>query len=315
MGQISASFSNNTIELMKEHYEKHKEKPPQGAIFRARVNGTVITGYKSGKVLFQGANVENEFAKWEKYEVTPITSSKRNLFSVNNETNFTPPKTLFEQSHIGSDESGTGDYFGPITTCAVYVKAEQIDDLRKMGIQDSKAISDSKVKKLAKQLIDLDIPYSLMVLRNERYNELQRKGWSQSKMKTILHHAVIEKVIEKVNLAPEENKLIDQFCSTDIFKKYLSEEGKSLFQHTYFMTKAEDYSIAVAAASIIARASFLQEMDKLSQLVGCDLIKGASAEVDRLIANIIRVNGQEILPKIAKVHFANTKKAMQYLKK
>lgn len=313
MGQISAKFSMETIESMKEYYQHETENPPQGAIFRARKNGTVITGYKSGKVLFQGANVEKEFAKWDEQQVSNPTVKQKSLFSVASEPAFTPPDTLFAESHIGSDESGTGDYFGPITTCAVYVKAEQIEMLRNLGIQDSKAISDLKVKKLAKQLLDLEIPYSLMVLRNERYNELQRKGWSQAKMKTILHNAVIEKLMEKIDTSFVEGQIIDQFCSSDIFKKYLDQEGKSLFEGTYFMTKAENYSIAVAAASIIARASFLQEMDKLSQLVGVNLIKGASAEVDRLAANIIQMQGESILNKIAKVHFANTKKAKSYL--
>lgn len=310
MGQISANFSLEMIETMKQFYQEESENPPQGALFRARKNGVVITGYKSGKVLFQGANVESEFAKWEKQQVNRQRTSRSKT-----ESKFAPPESLFSQNHIGSDESGSGDYFGLITACAVYVEAGQIEQLREIGIQDSKALSDRKVKQLAKQLLDLHIPYSLIVLRNERYNELQRQGWTQAKMKTMLHHAVIEKVMEKRNVTSKEGILIDQFCPNDVFINYLTQENKLLFDHTYFMTKAEDYSIAVAAASIIARASSLKELDELSQFVGVDLLKGASAEVDRLAAQMMGEKGESILNKIAKIHFANTKKAKKYLAK
>lgn len=315
MGQISEKFSEETIHKMKQFYEEVIESPPQGAIFRARTNNAVITGYKSGKVLFQGANPEVEFERWsERKEITNDQRDARNVFSVKNDPTYMPPESLFDNNHIGSDESGTGDYFGPITTCTVFVTKQQIPWLREIGIQDSKAITDERVKELAKTLIAAELPYSLMVLRNERYNELQRRGWSQGKMKAMLHHAVIEKLMERVDRANVNGIIIDQFCNPDVYIKHIATEGKSLFDKTFFMTKAESYSIAVAAASIIARASFLNEMDHLSQIAGVELLKGASNEVDRVAAKVIRSKGETMLQKIAKVHFANTKKAKNYLK-
>src|SRR5699024_3761478 len=105
---------------------------------------------------------------------------------------FAPPTNFFTSSHIGSDESGTGDYFGPVTAAAVYVEANQIDTLKKLGIQDSKAINDETIIKLATKLAEMNIPYSSMVIPNEKYNVLQQNGWTQGKMKAMIHQGVIE---------------------------------------------------------------------------------------------------------------------------
>src|SRR5699024_6122609 len=98
------------------------------------------------------------------------------------------------------------------------------------------------------------------------------------------------------------------FCMPHVYEKHITSEGRKLDPHTYFMTKAETHSLAVAAASIIARASFVKEMEDLSKIVGFSLLKGASPKVDQQIAKIIRTKGKQFLPSVAKVHFANTKK-------
>jgi|SRR5690625_1828352 len=315
MGQITKKFTNEIIKEMKKYYTNSLESTPQGAVFRARTDGIVITAYNSGKVLFQGARPEMEVEKWQGRHSEVEKGSKVNvqLPLFDHKSTYHPPKTLFTESHIGSDESGTGDYFGPITTCAVYIKKEQFSQLKEMGIQDSKTISDETIRKLSKELVKLNIPYSLMILHNEKYNQLQGQGWSQGKMKAMLHQSVIESLLKKIDGSPYEGILIDQFCNPPIYRNHLLSEGKFLAEKTFFMTKAEDYSIAVAAGSVIARASFLKEMDRLSQKVGFTLLKGASQQVDRRAAEIIRTKGEAVLPHIAKVHFANTKKAKKYL--
>lgn len=312
MGQITGNFNDETIYQMKETYKNNLENTPQGAIFRARTEYAVITAYKSGKVLFQGARPESEVAKWEMDHLSLRNTPKKNVPSQQLSV-YSPPKTLFTSNHIGSDESGTGDYFGPITTCAVYVTEDQIELLKEMGIQDSKTITDQTIELLSKGLAELKIPYSLMILHNEKYNALQARGWSQGKMKTMLHQAVIERLLDKIGNAPYDGILIDQFCNPPIFTKHLSTEGKKLTDKTYFMTKAESYSIAVAAGSVIARASFVNEMDRLSEMIGFDLVKGASQKVDQLAAKIIRSKGETALRSVAKMHFANTEKARGYL--
>ena len=310
MGQRTLTMNESVIQKMKTYYDKTLDNTPQGAIFRARTDSAVITAYKSGKVLFQGSHAEEEASKWE------TNASSANTFkqvNANKKTSYSPPPSLFTANHIGSDESGTGDFFGPVTTAAVYVTSEQIPILKQLGIQDSKAINDQVVQSLAKEIATMEIPYSLMILHNEKYNDLQAKGWSQGKMKAMLHHSTIQRLTEKLGNTPYDGILIDQFCQVPVYMNYLKSEQKTVMDNTYFMTKAEHYSIAVAAGSVIARASFLQEMERLSNIIGYKLIKGASSQVDRLIAKIIEEKGKPALNEIAKLHFKNTEKAAKYM--
>lgn len=311
MSQVTITVSNEHIEQMKVHYKPYLQKPPQGAVFRARTNDATITAYRSGKVLFQGQHYENEANKWAEQQIH--SNKQPTLFPNKDKTTYFPPEQLFTASHIGSDESGTGDYFGPVTTCAVYVDKNNINRLKEMGVQDSKSISDANVHILAKEIIQLQIPYSLLILHNEKYNDLQQNGWTQGKMKAMLHQGAIQGVLKKINDLPYEGIIVDQFCTPEVYKRHITSEGERLPDKSFFMTKAEDYSIAVAAGSVIARASFLNEMERLTHACGFDLLKGASQKVDRLIASIIQEKGETFLPTIAKVHFANTKKARKYM--
>lgn len=297
-----------TIHKMKNDYRNYLENTPPYAVFRAKTPHAVITAYQSGKVLFQGKGAAEEINRWG--GGAPTTNHKKTVKPAHEKQ---PPETLFEESHIGSDESGTGDYFGPITNCAMFVPQEKMALLKEIGVQDSKALTDEKIKELATYLVAMDMPYSLMVLKNEKYNQLQKQGWTQGKMKAMLHDACIKNVQTKIEAGASQGILIDQFCMPHVYEKHLASEGRKLDPCTYFMTKAETYSLAVAAASIIARASFVKEMDALSKVVGFPLLKGASQKVDQQIAKTIRTKGEQLLPSVAKVHFANTKKAKKLL--
>lgn len=309
MSQKVDNYSQETIEKMKKEYEHVLVNAPPGALFRAKTKQAVITAYKSGKVLFQGNAPLEEAAKWTAEGDTGTKKAGGH-----------PPKImdridsdLYTKSHIGSDESGTGDYFGPITVAAVYIKQEQVETLKQLGIQDSKKITDANIKALAKEITKRAIPYSLLVLHNQKYNHLQQAGWSQGKMKAILHHHAIQNLLKKIGDTHYEGIVIDQFCTPPVYKNYLASEQLKLANKTFFQTKAESYSIAVATASIIARASFLNEMEKLSKQIGSSLLKGAGKQVDKLAAAIIQKEGETSLHNYAKVHFANTQKAKRYL--
>ncbi|WP_085991742.1 ribonuclease HIII [Oceanobacillus senegalensis] len=314
MGQIVNKYTLQTIHKMKTYYQESLTSPPQGAIFRAKTQHAVITSYTSGKVLFQGSSPEVEAGKWEN-EIIENNSTKRSYSNKPPKKSnlYSPPKTLFTGSHIGSDEAGTGDYFGPITVGAVYVEKQQIKQLKELGIRDSKNLTDDVIKDLSKEIVKLNIPYSLVILHNEKYNKLQKKGWSQGKMKAMLHHSAINHLKRKIDGSEYEGILIDQFCEPNVYINYLSSEKRKLPEKTFFMTKAESYSIAVAAGSIIARTSFVKEMDKLSAKLEIELPKGASSKVDQTIAKVIRYKGESVLPSCAKVHFANSQKAKRYL--
>ncbi|MCA0969868.1 ribonuclease HIII [Halobacillus litoralis] len=306
MSHIVLKLPKSKLETMKAHYSTQLKATPNNAYFAAKTPSCVITAYLSGKVLFQGKDPEAEADKWG-------DASKKEAKPKKQEHGYHPPESLFTSSHIGSDEAGTGDYFGPITVACAYVQDHQINQLKAIGVRDSKNLSDPQITDLAKRIVEMKIPYSLLRLPNKKYNQLQRKGWTQGKMKTILHHQAIEKLLQKIEPEKPKGILIDQFSQPNVYQKHLRSEKQSLQNDVYFMTKAESYSIAVAVGSIIARSAFVKAMNQLEMDTGLDVPKGASGKVDRAAAEMIRHYGEEKLEEVAKVHFANTEKAKKLL--
>ena len=141
-----------------------------------------ITAYKSGKVLFQGSHAESEAAKWQ--EGAKVAPAQKKAATVKTHR-YSPPATIGTMSVVGSDEVGTGDYFGPITVVAAYVKNEHLTLLKEIGVQDSKNLKDPQIIEIAKLIKDI-VPYSLLTCDNPKYNILQAKGMSQGKMKALL---------------------------------------------------------------------------------------------------------------------------------
>lgn len=307
MGQTVITVDDKTLSTMTNYYQPYQTKTPQHAVFQAKTNGVTITAYRSKKVMFQGERSDEEATRWQS---GPSIQAKPSSV---NDHRYAPSKALFNQSIIGSDETGTGDYFGPITVVSAYVRADQVALLKELGVKDSKHLTDLSIVKLAKTILKLDLPYSLVVLHNEKYNQLQSRGWSQGKMKTMLHHTAISHLLTKLSPVKPDGILIDQFSTPQVYQKHLSSEGKQLHPNTYFMTKAESHAIAVATASILARYSFVKEMDKLSKQAGFTIPKGASKKVDQVAAQLIKQKGKEALTSYAKVHFKNTEKAATYL--
>ncbi|MFY4774655.1 ribonuclease HIII [Metabacillus sp. RGM 3146] len=302
------------LEKMKQHYkESITGQVPAGALFTAKTNGCTITAYKSGKVLFQGARAEQEAAKWPAEPAAPKTSSSKSINKKDSKGSslFSPPPDISAMSVIGSDEVGTGDFFGPMTVAAAYASRENLLLLKELGVKDSKNLNDAQIIKIAKDLIKT-IPYSLLILHNEKYNIMQASGMTQGKMKALLHNQAITKLQEKMAPEKPEAILIDQFAAPDIYFKHL--RGRIFTkENTYFSTKAEGVHLAVAAASIIARYSFLKEFDKLSEKAGFTLTKGAGSKVDEAAARIIKKEGVQALKSYVKLHFANTEKAKALL--
>ncbi|MGG3798344.1 ribonuclease HIII [Metabacillus fastidiosus] len=290
-------------EMNKYYLKQTADKIPPGAVFSAKTANCTITAYKSGKVLFQGSGAEQEAAKWGKEEKKDV-KAKKPVNSI-----YAPPPNISSLSVIGSDEVGTGDFFGPMTVVSAYVKKEQIPLLQELGVKDSKNLNDPQIVRIAKDIIKI-IPYSLLILHNEKYNELQAKGMSQGKMKGLLHNQAIQLLSQKIAPEKPDAILIDQFAEPGVYFNYL--KGKKFTtENTYFSTKAESVHIAVAAASIIARYSFVKEFEKLSLSAGTTLPKGAGAKVDQAAAEIINKKGISYLHTITKKHFANTEKAMR----
>ncbi|OZM57926.1 ribonuclease HIII [Lottiidibacillus patelloidae] len=299
-----------TIEKMKDHYKPYLTgKTPQGAVFAAKVDGCSITAYKSGKVLFQGKEAESESGIWG------ISNPKdKKKVSTKKVHNFAPPKNIGTMSIIGSDEVGTGDYFGPITVVASYVSSDHIPTLQALGVKDSKNLTDPQIIEIAKILIKT-IPYSLLTLHNPKYNELQKKGYSQGKMKALLHNQAINHLLRKIEGQKLDGILIDQFAEPGVYFNYLKAEKSVMKENVYLATKAEGIHLSVASSSIIARYAFLKEMDELSTKAGFTIPKGAGSHVDNAAAKLIKQQGAEALWTFTKHHFANTEKAKKIAEK
>ncbi|WP_313800739.1 ribonuclease HIII [Cytobacillus sp.] len=309
MGNVVLKKEMNEIYEMKNHYQSYTlDKLPPGSVFTAKTPACSITAYKSGKVLFQGSGCEVEAAKWGE----PISSAPPVKKKISTNTHL--PDQFEALSVVGSDEVGTGDFFGPITVVAAYVRKEQIPLLKELGVKDSKNLKDEQIISIAKQIKNI-IPYSLLTLHNEKYNKLQKSGMSQGKIKALLHNQAIGHVLGKI--APEQPDaiLIDQFAKKDVYYQYLKNEKVIQRNNVFFSTKAEGIHLAVAAASILARYAFVQHFDHLSKEAGFTLTKGAGPKVDEAAARLIHEKGKDALPAFVKLHFANTEKAMKIHKK
>jgi ribonuclease HIII len=293
--------SSETIEEMERFYKDYlSSKLPPGSVFVARLPQCVITAYRSGKVLFQGTLGDKEAKRWDE----TITIER---------TDASATDAFYHRSFIGSDEVGTGDYFGPITVVASYVKKEQIPILQQIGVKDSKHLTDDHIVQIAKKLISI-VPYSLLILSNEKYNTLQQRGYPQTKMKAILHNQAIVHLLKKIAPEQPEGILIDQFIEQDKYYSYVKGQKEVVTTNVHFRMKAEQLHLSVAASSIIARYAFLKEMHRLSEKAGFSLPKGAGKQVDEAAARLLREQGEEALRMYCKLHFANTEKAKRLVK-
>jgi ribonuclease HIII len=315
-------MANTVLKLTKHEMNKIKNsystylqpKNPPGSLFVAKLPNCTVTAYQTGKVLFQGKDAEIIASKWGKVEASKSsTTNKKGAFRGSNNLphQYAPPDNIAQLSIIGSDEAGTGDYFGPMTVAATFVNEDQFQLVKELGVKDSKLLNDQQISEIAQKLIKV-VPYSLLILHNPKYNELQQKGYNQGKMKAFLHNKTLHNVVTKINGTQCDGVLIDQFCEPGVYFNYLKGQEINL-PNLYFKTKAESAHLSVAAASIIARYAFVREMDKLSEQAGLTLPKGASAAVDQVAAKIIQSKGVSVLNTFAKVHFANTQKANAFL--
>lgn len=297
------------IEKVMAYYLNNKiERSAPGVIFAAKLSDTAVTIYKSGKVMFQGNGASREAALWG-----GISKKNEKVVSSNIKGD-TLPENFERFSVVGSDETGTGDYFGPIIVAACFVREDQVKLVKELGVKDSKMLTDELMRKMAPDLM-ATLTYSVLVLKNEKYNEIQSRGWSQGKIKALMHNQAIKHVLKK--MAPEKPAyiLIDQFAERSIYYNHIKAEKEIIRENVLFSTKAEQLHVSVAAASIIARYAFLKEMDRLSEIANTSIPKGASAKVDEIAAKIYLKHGADFLKSITKWHFANTGKAVNLANK
>jgi len=296
---------DKTKEQMIEFFEYSKrEKTPPYAVFQAVDGDTIVTLYESGKVVFQGIDADLASDYW--IETEKINSGNNALIEKKEKEKKDEKKALpIRINSIGSDEVGTGDYFGPIVVTSAYVSKENIDFLIDLKVKDSKKLTDEQIIKIVPEIIK-KIPYHTLVLTNKQYNEYHNNGMNMNKIKAVLHNKVLYELI-KDNKYKYDYIVVDQF---EYPKAYMShiKESKNQVKNIFFMTKAEDKCLSVACASMISRYIFLQEMNKLGKEVNMFLPKGASSLVDETAKKIVEKYGFYKLENIAKLNFKNTEK-------
>ena len=204
---------------------------------------------------------------------------------------------------IGIDESGKGDYFGPLVIAGAYVTPDQEEELRTVGVRDSKALADKKAITLAGRIRTL-CPTTLVVIGPERYNGLYASFKNLNKLLAWGHARAIENLLEQVGC---KRVIADQFGAERFLNNALMEKGQSI---TLIQKHRAEQEIAVAAASIIARAEFLRRLDDLGQRYHVRLPKGASAQVITAGKAFVKQHSSDALSQVAKLHFRTTEKIL-----
>lgn len=295
--KISDNLKNKVIEYYKD---LRKDKTPPYAIFQAQEADTTITLYESGKLMFQGVSADIDANIWIDLE------KKLNNRVINIDGTETKVKKSdnneFNMSTIGSDEVGTGDFFGPIVVTATFVATKDFEFLKELGVRDSKKLTDEKIKEIA-PIIMKKIPYVTTILDNKTYNEKHSANCNMNKLKAILHNKALYELKEKNNFNYAKI-VIDEFCSKEKFYEYIKDVQNKVM-HITFMTKAEDKVLSVACASIISRYIFLNKMDELTDSIHIPLPKGAGINVDKVASEISEQFGHDKLYEIAKMNFSN----------
>lgn len=310
---IVFKISNNTKEKMIDYYsDKLREKTPPYAVFQAEEGGTIITLYESGKVMFQGISADVDANMWKEMEAhlnngkLPEEQKKKEKEKKNEKELYEEKKQYYYINSIGSDEVGTGDYFGPIVVTASFVSKENISFLEELGVKDSKKLTDLKILDIVPKIIK-KIPYETLIYTNEEYNN--HPEFNMNKVKAILHNKALLSLMKKENYNYDK-VIIDQFCYPKNYFEYLK-ESNNVFRKISFTTKAEDKCLSVACSSLISRYIFIKEINKLSKKIGKNIPKGASDKVDEFGREIVKKYGKDILRQIAKLNFKNTDKILK----
>lgn len=302
---------NDTKKLMNEFYKDMKrDKTPPYAVFQADTGDTIVTLYESGKAMFQGVSADIEAGMWES-----IRKDKDNIdyFMDTKDTKIKKEEQVEIPSDIasvGSDEVGTGDYYGPIVVTASFVSKDNIPFLTELGVRDSKKLSDEQILKIVPKIIK-KIPYKTIMLSNKEYNDNYGKDMNMNKIKAVLHNKVLTEMVKDNNY---DYIVVDQFEPEKSYYNHLSDVPNPLKGIT-FITKAEDKCLSVAVSSLISRYIFIKEMDKLGDKYGIFLPKGANYYVEDVGIKLVNKYGEKILHDIAKLNFSNTDRILKEVRK
>jgi ribonuclease HIII len=279
----------NLRALLEELGFEFAERPY--TLFFAQKNKLSVAVYEKGpKILLQGKGIE-EFVQFE-LEPKILGEARLGYEEVHSPEMFAP--------HFGIDESGKGDFFGPLVIAGVYVDREVARKFLEAGIQDSKRIgSDARIRSLAEVIRTTPGAIGDTVsIGPERYNALYEKFGNLNSLLGWGHARVIENLLERKPDCPRA--LSDKFADASVIQKALLQHGQKI--HLEQRTKAES-DLAVAAASILAREAFIDWLERKGKALGIKLGRGVSNEVKEAARKLAETGGPEALRQVAKVHF------------
>lgn len=268
-------------DLIDQEFEMHQ---PPYTLFQGKKQGISCTLYTSGKLVIQGKNAPAFIQFYIEPELLgSFEYGYKEVF-------------LDKTPRIGVDESGKGDFFGPLCIAGVYAGENELAQLLKIGVKDSKKLSDEAILKMAKKIQE-STPFHIISIFPEKYNVLYAQFANLNSLLAWGHATVIEVLSKKTGC---KTALIDQFSHLPLVENALTK--KALDIHFTKRTKAESDPV-VAAASILARAAFLLGLNKLSEMLGVKLPKGASSLVVAEGKKILSSIGPMCFDQIAKKHF------------
>ena len=293
MASITLTPSEKEIQAFLEHYQTSlaPSKNPYIRYF-LRLPQATVSIYTSGKVLLQGEGAE-KYASFFGYQVVEETSGQ-NL------------------PLIGTDEVGNGSYFGGLAVVASFVTPDQHDFLRKLGVGDSKTLTDQKIRQIA-PILKEKIQHQALLLSPSKYNEVIGDRYNAVSVKVALHNQAIYLLLQK-GIQPEKI-VIDAFTSAKNYDKYLAQEANRFSNPISLEEKAEGKYLAVAVSSVIARDLFLENLENLGRELGYQLPSGAGTASDKVASQILQAYGMQGLNFCAKLHFKNTEKAKKRLER
>ena len=293
MASITLTPSEKEIQAFLEHYQTSlaPSKNPYIRYF-LRLPQATVSIYTSGKVLLQGEGAE-KYASFFGYQVVEETRGQ-NL------------------PLIGTDEVGNGSYFGGLAVVASFVTPDQHAFLRKLGVGDSKTLTDQKIRQIA-PILKEKIQHQALLLSPSKYNEVIGDRYNAVSVKVALHNQAIYLLLQK-GVQPEKI-VIDAFTSAKNYDKYLAQEANRFSNPISLEEKAEGKYLAVAVSSIIARDLFLENLENLGRELGYQLPSGAGTASDKVASQILQAYGMQGLNFCAKLHFKNTEKAKKRLER
>lgn len=205
---------------------------------------------------------------------------------------------------IGTDEVGVGDFFGPLVVAATYVTPENLNLIEKLGIKDSKKLTDTKILEIG-PIVEKYFLHEVCLCSPKKLVDLKNNGWNMHKIMANLHNTAQNNLLSKIKVNPSTKIYIDEFSNENLYFKYLVTNKPNLPIH--FETKGESLYPSVACSSVLARYHFLKIWEKMNEYFKTEIPKGAGEEVDKTVQKLLKKYSLKDLKPYMKTFFRNYK--------